>query len=65
MKTAIRSAAIFVSLLVLPSAHAQKNTTIKDKEIIVVVHEDLAYPPLARMARIQGVVVGPDIVDHY
>ena len=41
----------------LGSALAQSNPTIPEKDIRVVNFEELRYAPLARAARIQGIVV--------
>ena len=38
-------------------ATAQPENTVKDEDIKIVTFEDLRYPPLARMERVQGAVV--------
>ena len=43
--------------LVCGGANAQSNPTISSRDSRVVDFEDMRYPPLARTARIQGVVV--------
>jgi TonB family protein len=41
----------------LSTARAQRDTTISDKDINVTDFADLAYPPIAATASVQGVVV--------
>jgi TonB family protein len=41
----------------LSTARAQRDTTISDKDVNVTDFADLAYPPIAATASVQGVVV--------
>jgi TonB family protein len=47
------------------SLQAQQNDTVKDKDIRVVDFVDLEYPPLARTAHLQGVVVVRATLDDH
>jgi hypothetical protein len=67
MKTLWLRLALLISALVfIPTSYigAQKeDETIADAEIKVVDFQDLQYPPLARVARIQGIVVVRAMLD--
>jgi Gram-negative bacterial TonB protein C-terminal len=52
--------ALLVVLLVLApdsAITAQQENTVKDEDIKIVSFEDMRYPPLALLERVQGVVV--------
>jgi len=49
--------AAFLLLMTVLRGVAQDSETVKDKDISVVDFEEIRYPPLARTARVQGVVV--------
>src|SRR3990172_9683776 len=64
MKTTMRQAMLFLTILLLgmlgTTAGQQATTqeeTVRDEDIKVSYFEDLTYPPLARIAGVQGVVV--------
>lgn len=44
-------------MMIINSAHAQKEVTIPDKDIQIVTSSQLEYPTLARTSLTQGVVV--------
>jgi TonB family protein len=60
MKSAARKilvAMCLVGMVSLTVVHAQQDTSVNDKDMIVSDFEDIGYPPLARQTRTQGVVV--------
>lgn len=60
MKMIVGMVALAVGLVAmspLGGIQAQQDTTISDKDMRVFDFEDLKYPPFARQAMIQGVVV--------
>lgn len=60
MKMNLKTAAMFIALACAFSPRyvaAQDEATIDDKDIKIVHFEKLTYPPVARAARIEGVVV--------
>lgn len=50
-------ATLFLVMDPLRGVQAEQGTTLNDKEMRIIASEDLKYPPFARSARIQGVVV--------
>lgn len=60
MKVVIMKIVLGTFLLAMAPARcvqAEQGATVKDKDMRIVASEDLKYPPFARSARIQGVVV--------
>jgi len=58
VNTIIRIAKVAVIVLLLGyGLPAQQQETVQDEEMTVAHFEDMRYPPLARVARSQGVVV--------
>ena len=49
--------AVFMLPISMLDSAAQDSEIVKDKDISVIEFEEIGYPPLARIARVQGVVV--------
>jgi TonB family protein len=60
MRTIAKRALLTVTLLIISPFNrlmAQQEGTVNDEEVRIVDWEELKYPPNARLARVQGVVV--------